>query len=446
MAALALPAGRALALFFAGASTLALGIRHISPRLATDSTAVRVLRGLLVALPLLVVFVALFSAADAVFSAHLRSAFRLDLDLGDLLRRLTFSAAAAWLFAGTVVIGWARAERLASRSAADRAAPATERRPLAGLEGIVVLLALDLLFALFVVIQAAYLFGGHDTLQVSGLTYADYARRGFFELLAVGFLAGAVLLVIDRLIAARGWAYRAASVALAVLTGVVLVSAVVRLGLYQQAYGWTELRLFALAAIGWLGLGIVATAVALLTDRAAAVPKALVGLALAVAALVNLVGPQSFVATQNLQRAIDPSLVPAGGRSGIDFDYLDRLGDDAVPAVVAALPQLPEQHRLDAEELLRRQAAALAGEARELGWPSWNLARHHAIEALLASDFLVRGGQCATIRACAAGRRKAAVRPPRPPGRGAPRPSTQRAPGCPASRRRRPPRPDRCAA
>lgn len=95
------------------------------------------------------------------------------------------------------------------------------------------------------------------------------------------------------------------------------------------------------------------------------------------------------MARQNLQRAIDPSLVAPGGWSGLDLYSLSDLGYEAVLAVVAALPLLSGQRGLSVQELLRRRAAALAGEAPELGWPSWNLAHQQAIEALTASGYLV---------------------------------------------------------
>ena len=387
-AALAWLAGAAVALAVTGAVRLGAGFSPLAARLAREARSVRVARGLLVATPLVLVFAALFAAADAVFAAHLEAAFGLDLDVGDLLYRALFAAAVAWLFAGTLVCAWLTAR------AADSTQAGTFRpvyRPLGTIEATVVLFALVFVFGFFVLVQAAYLLGGLDTLTVSGLTYSEYARRGFFELMVAALLAGGVLLAIDRLVAQRKWVYRALAVALTALTGVVLISAVYRLGLYQQAYGWTELRFYALAAIVWLGLGIVATAGTLLIDRASVVPRVLLGAALAVALVVNLVGPQAFVTAQNLQRAIDPSLVPVGGRSGVDFHYLGYLGDDSIPVLVNALPQLTETDRRDAEYLLRERAALLALEARDLGWPSWNLARQRAIEALMASGYLVAG-------------------------------------------------------
>ena len=59
------------------------------------------------------------------------------------------------------------------------------------------LLVLDLLFLAFVALQGAYLFGGQDTLAAGGMTYAEYARRGFFELLVAAFVVGGLVLAAE---------------------------------------------------------------------------------------------------------------------------------------------------------------------------------------------------------------------------------------------------------
>lgn len=380
-AGLAWLAGAAIGVVSVGATRLSPGLSPIGGRLRGGSGLLRVARGLLVALPLVIVFGALFTAADAVFAAHVEALFALELDLPELVYRAFFAAAAAWLFAGTIMCAWLVRP-------ADNARPAGVAFRLGTVETLVVLLALDVVFAFFVVLQAAYLFGGADTLALTGLSYSEYARRGFFELIAVALLSGTVLLCADWLVDAHSWPYRIAAAALAILSGVVIVSAVVRLGLYQAAYGWTELRFYALVAIAWLAVGVLSTAAGVLADRVRWVPRVLVGAGLLIALAANVVGPQSYVTAQNVRRAIEPSLVPAGGQSGLDVSYLAGLGDDSIPILAAALPQLPAPYRSDAQRLLQRRAERYTADAVDGGWPSWNLARQRAIDALRAGGYL----------------------------------------------------------
>jgi hypothetical protein len=374
---------KSIAVYFVGAVYLLPGAKPIVMAF-TERRGERwrpLLRGLLLAIPLLFVFGVLFAAADAIFANQLRNVVNFDWLGPELIFRLVLASIAAWLFAGTLACAW-----LAHRAVNPSASGAASAR-LGTTEALVVLLALDAMFAVFAALQAAYLLGGLDTFAVSGMTYSDYARRGFFELIIAAFLAGAVIVVVDRVIAGRPLLYRLAAAALAVLTGFVVLAAVVRLGLYQQAYGWTELRFYALAAICWLAAGVVITLAAVLTNRARWVLQFVVGAGLVVAVACNAIGPQAFVTEQNLQRAIRPELVAEGGKDGLDILYLRVLGADSVPALVAAKDRLQPQAAADLDLVLRDSAESLRMDATRLGWQSWNLARQRALDALVAAGY-----------------------------------------------------------
>jgi hypothetical protein len=395
------PALGVVRLAFAALRTTLSGVTRLTPgfeawrglsRPVRASTGARVVRGLLLALPLLLVFAVLFAAADAVFARVFGDLFAFSVDPTDLAVRATVLSVATWLSAGLLVAVADPGPAAIHPELSDEAAredPAERARvfTLGTLEATVVLVTVDLLFAAFVALQAAYLFGGLDTLAASGLTYSAYARRGFFELIAVALGAGAVIVVMEVIVATRTRPYVIAALALAGLTAVVLASAVVRLSLYQAAYGWTELRFYALAAIGWLGIGLLAAAIALATDRSRWLVHALVISGLAVALAVNVVDPQAFVARQNVERALHPELVPADGKVGLDASYLGRLGDDAVPVLLDALPSLPDADRERLRDALWWRVGASRSRGSEVdGWPSYNVARDRARLLLREAD------------------------------------------------------------
>jgi len=373
-------------------------------RLATAARrATPVARGLLLALPLVIVFTALFALADAVFARFAGDvlAWRPDIDLADAMERSVIVGFTAWAVAGLLGLGagllpaflprasgdaepvlppFGGARSLGAASAADlRAVP---RRGMGAAEATTVLVVVDLLFAAFVGLQLAYLFGGRDTLATAGLTYAAYARRGFFELVLVALLAGMLVVTLDLAVPRRSRVQLGAALALVTLTAVVLASALLRLRLYQEAYGWTELRFVVLVTIGWLAVALAVAAGLLVTRRTRWTLHVLGILVLVTLLGMNAVGPQGFVAERNLERAIDLSLVPPGGRVGLDASYLVTLGDDAVPAVVAALPLLAPSDRLALEPFLLGRQAALRTDPAMQGWPSWNLARARARDSL----------------------------------------------------------------
>lgn len=378
---LALVARVTVSATIAGAAVVT-AVRGNFPRAEDRSALVRaapILRGLLIALPLVILFVVLFAAADAVFARIADDLFSLSIDLGSLPARVAVTVLGAWLAAGLLVFVVAGDDGGPAPGGVATRAPGR----LGSGEATTVLVVLVLLFAGFVALQGAYLFGGQDTLAASGLTYAEYARRGFFELLAVAFVVGLLIVALEATVRRRTRAYLAAAMGLVALTTVVLGSALLRLRLYQEAYGWTELRFYVLAAIAWLAIGCVVAIVTLATDRSRWLLHGMLGLSLLFGLAFNLIGPVRLVAEQNLERAVHPELVAPGGVSGVDLRYLSSLGDDVVPSLLGALPALPEDLRREAQSLLDARAAALAEDGSTTTWQAWNWSREWARSRLV---------------------------------------------------------------
>jgi len=255
-------------------------------------------------------------------------------------------------------------------------------RMLGATEATVVLLAVVSVFGAFVALQVAYLFGGQDTMAAGGLTYSAYARRGFFELVAAAALAGGLIVLLELLVVRRSRFYLALGVALVALTLVVLASAALRLQLYQEAYGWTELRLYVAVSIVAMAASLAVLATFLLLNR-----THLLGHAMAVIALVSLVGlnvlaPSAFVAARNVDRVIHPESVPPDGDHSLDIGYLGVLADDAVPVLVQALPQLPAADAIVVQRELEQRRGELGADPAFTSPMAWNLGREQAKAAL----------------------------------------------------------------
>jgi hypothetical protein len=358
-----------------------------SPSVATWAGPVG--RGLFLGIPLVLIFAVLFASADPIFRRGMDDLLGLRIDLGDLPGRVLFVIGVAWLVAGLLGVaasGLPAMERspagVASLGAAARTVSLTAGRALGTTEALVVLIAVDLVVGLFVGLQLAYLFGGLDTLTAAGMTYSSYARRGYFELVGAACLAGGILVGIDLNIARRTRAYVGLAMALVALTVAVLASAALRLALYQDAYGWTELRLYVAVSIVALAVTLAALAVALVLDRTRWLGHAMAVIGLVSLVSLNVLAPSAFAAERNVERVIHPELVPPDGKAGLDADYLRVLPDDAIPALVASLPVLPEPASTQIRDLLLARRAELAADASSLGILSWNLGRERAREAL----------------------------------------------------------------
>ena len=230
-------------------------------------------RGLILAVPLVLIFAVLFASADPIFNRGFQDVMHFRIDLGDLPGRVIFVLAIAWLAGGLLTVaahGLPALER-ASLGAAAHSASVIPERLLGTTEALVVLVAIDLIVGLFVGLQLAYLFGGLDTLAAAGMKYSDYARRGYFELVAAAALAGGILVALEYQVTRRSRLYVALAIGLVGLTIVVLASAALRLQLYQDAYGWTELRLYVAVSIAAMAvtLAVLAAFLAIGSDALA---------------------------------------------------------------------------------------------------------------------------------------------------------------------------------
>ena len=333
--------------------------------------------GTLLALPLLLVFGGLFASADAVFGNVLAGAF--DIDFGAVASH-TFLIACGTTLAGGVL--W---------SALLRAVAQPTGGPGRGFSlGIVpvgtALGLLDALFLLFVVIQLRYFFGGTDLIQrTTGLTYAEYARRGFFELVAASALVLPILLAADWAVRneppQQRRSFRSLAGLLILLLAVVMASALERMRLYVDQFGLSEVRLYATAfmvyvagIVGWFGWTVLRG-----QPRRFAFGALVQGFA--VLAGLHVLNPDAFIVRTNLGRL--PHDRP------FDAKYAASLSADAVPVLLAAVPRLggAEQCRLSARLLARWGRG-------DDDWRNWNLARRRARQAVQGREADLRAVAC----------------------------------------------------
>lgn len=326
-------------------------------------------RGVLLAAPLLLLFGGLFASADAGFNRYAVKVATFWSD--DLLTHLVFFLAFGWIAAG--LLSGVRAKRLP--------APVSGFAPprLGTEETLVVLGLLSLLFLTFVAFQLSYLFGGRDVIEAtSGLTVAEYARRGFFELMVVGVATIGVLLAGDAVTTARRLFRLLAGVLVACVL-VILISAVQRLMLYTDAFGLTVDRITAAAVMAWVAAVLVLFAATVLRERPHRFSSGAMIAGILTAFALVVLDPAEVAARSNLDRAA------AGGEA--DVAFLARLGADAVPTLVERIDELPPEARCELKRTLLSRWADDTERARDDGdWRSWNAARAAARRAVRGSE------------------------------------------------------------
>jgi signal transduction histidine kinase len=306
-----------------------------------------------------VVFGLLFASADALF-AEWANAVVPDLELDTFVLRafLTVAVGGMVLAAAYLALNPPRVEpgQGPARAVAHR------------YEWLAPVLLVDAVFLLFLVAQATVIFGGHGYLErTTGLTYAEYVHEGFGQLT----LATALTLMVVWAAARKAPRATAGDLAwlrgslglLCAMTLVVVASALYRMDVYQEAYGFTSLRLLVDVFEGWLGLLVLGVMAAGVTLRADWLPRAALLSGAGALLLLAAINPDAWVAQRNLDRY--------AGTGNVDWNYLQGLSADAVP-VLATLP----------DDVV---ACALTGhEASDDDWLEWNLGRQRS-EPLITS-------------------------------------------------------------
>ena len=306
----------------AGAEFIAKPITHTRSRI---SALAPVIRGLAIAVPIAVVLAILLASADPIFASF----FSLNFDFGRLALDVVFVVVGSLFMAGLL--------RLAAAEPMDRVDGSTWR--LGTTEAVVVLAVLNTIFAAFAIAQAMAASGtGAETLRSAGITYAGYARSGFFQLLWVAGITLVVLVLFSRVTGFEHRARRLTFFALAetaiALTLLIVLVASERLGLYEAAYGFTMLRLYSHVFAGLIAVVFLLLA----ADLAGLFPRRrwFVGVS-AICALVLLVGlnvanPEALVVGLNVDRA--------NQTHKIDAQYFRELSSDATPALLYAKAKL----------------------------------------------------------------------------------------------------------
>jgi len=349
---------------FAGLRAVPWIGRGVTTARRSGGGGVRVVATVLMSVALLLVFGSLFASADAAF-ADLAASVVPDVDAGAVTRWI-------FVFAGTVgVLGGAAFLRAAPPDLSGL--DGRGKRRVARLEWAIPLSLLVLMFGVFVGIQLTVLFGGsRHVLDTEGLTYAEYARSGFWQLLVVTGLTLLVLAVAVR------WApretrtdrvlIRAVLGALAVLTLVIVASALHRMNVYSGTYGLTRLRVLVAVCEVWLGVVFVLVLGAGVRLRAPWLPNAVV--AAGVLALLGLAAanPDHLIADRNVTRYEQTK--------SIDTAYLSNLSADAAPA----LDRLDRATRDCALGPIHRRL-----EQNPDDWRGWSMGRAEARKVLVGN-------------------------------------------------------------
>lgn len=388
------------------------------PQTGWSKHLIAVLRGLAIAAPMLLVFGALFVAADAVFQGIVERTFNVEPDV--LVSHIAITAFLTWTIAGylrgSLINSFTKdaTEELIKNVEAIKISPLSvteeikdekpevqpetknEIKPpaeaktrdwqtidnsflpnaftLGAIEISIVLGLINLLFLSFVIVQIPYLFGGMDLVQnTPDFKLADYARRGFGELVTVAALILPILLVSHWLLRkdspANEKIYRVLAGINVALLFVIMASAAQRLFLLtgNLGYGLTTVRFYPMVMMIWLAVVFAWFCWTVLRGARQRFAWGALWSALFILGVLHFVNPDDFIARTNIRLMNE-------GRT-FDAYYNSNLSDDAVPVLLENLPSMNFEQQC---EVKNKMLMRLEKMNEETDFRSWNWSRYTA--------------------------------------------------------------------
>jgi hypothetical protein len=362
--------------FVAGGTALAESFRRFVDLggLLRSSRARETVRGIIITVPVVIVFALLLSNADPIFAGWRNELARI-IETWSFIPRTIFFCALLVIVLGAY--SFAARSNMVIGGPSVPPANAASGRWLGATERLILLSAVTALFWLFIAVQLSYLFGNVPSMPGSDLTLAEYAQQGFGELTIVATFSIILIIVSEQYgrVNGHGNLLRALTIALLLAVLIILISAFKRVLLYEASFGFTVARLYAQVYMIVLAFALFALAVEVLTtlDTRALFRRVF---AVAVAAFMVLMfwNHQGWIASKNIDR------YATTGK--LDVPYLVReLPPDAIPVIVSRLSTLPDPKRTE----LRDAIVARYQNSRRLRadrWFEWNYRRRQAREAL----------------------------------------------------------------
>jgi len=331
----------------------------------------KIVKGVLMAIPVLFVFILLFSSADLIFQKYISDLISIDNEL-EIIFRFILILIVTIVFIGAYTYSFREKE-------GQITAPQKSKNHTVGdIEISIILGSVNALFFIFILVQLTYLFGGESNISVQGFTYAEYARRGFFELIAVAVISLFLLLTTEKYVIKKetehALGFKILSTVLIIQVVLIMASAFTRLSLYEEAYGFTTLRLYSHTFIILLAIIFCLLLYKIHKDKRENTFAFRVFLSLALfLAVMNFLNPDAFIAQRNIERF--------ASTGKLDIYYLSRLSDDAIPDIIKVL-NIPD------EDLRKKFASELYWRMKDSDsrnfspWQSLNISRLRANKIL----------------------------------------------------------------
>lgn len=335
-----------------------------------NSTQKNILIGLGISIPLIFIIIALLSSADMVFGYYITNFYKLfpKLSLADTAGDIVIIGL-VFIYIFGYLWSFNYNEKC---NAEEKGKVKIKWEPVTILT---IIFMIDIVYLMFSIVQFSYLYGGHNALP-NGFTYAEYARRGFFELVLVTIMNFSILLCCIKFMKKdnKGMKFilNIFLTLLVLFTGNMLFSAHFKMSLYERTYGYTYLRVFVHVFLLLLFIMFIISLAALWIEK---VPMAKLSIiaALSMYVLLNYANVDAFIARKNIERFHDTGK--------IDLYYLSSLSYDAISEIkrLEDEPQLSLENKRILEDYFKKAKQKLSKKA---SWCEFNYSKYKAFKVI----------------------------------------------------------------
>jgi len=345
---------------------------HRSPRHRNHGILKKVMVGLIISIPLLLIIIALLASADLVFE-HFLGQFP---EIFENINIGRFLAHAIIIFLISIfVFGYIWSLSYATENGnKEKMSTGSYKDVLDPVVIITILASINVIYIIFTLIQFSYLFGSLKYGLPQDFTYSEYARRGFFELVAVTLINLSILIVFISFTEKGSKAVcrilRILYSLLIFCTFVILFSAHFRMSLYEKAYGYTYLRVLTHMFMAFLFIILLVTFYRVWNEKFKLL-KAYIIVAVISYLIINYVNIDVIIARGNIDIYLKTGK--------IDVNYLSSLSYDAVPEITRLLDCGDAEVEGKVQKYLYKVKEQLSNDE---SWQSLNVSRYRARKVL----------------------------------------------------------------
>ena len=296
----------------------------ISINIKLSNKTKKVLKSLLIVLPVVIIVLILLSSADMIFDDIFSSIFR---KIGDLFRFRIFNDLISKIIYTLIiftVIGVDSIYLLRDYNKENIKVKESKTKDLFTIKLLVSIL--NIIYIIFDFIQIKSLLLHHVS---SGFNYATYARQGFFELLVVSVINISIILISKNMQNKDNEKefkfINIMSIIMVFLTIIIIISSFMRMNLYENAYGYTMLRLLVYVTLITEGILMIPTVMYIFNPKFNIVKSYMIIL-ISVYTIITFMNFDYLIAERNIYRYYNDNK--------IDIEYLENSANDNIPLLV----------------------------------------------------------------------------------------------------------------